>query len=58
VLLEQENKDLCYSVIERKKRKKDKKTVLLIAAVFTTNAMKAIVAAKETIKEVKKSAKE
>ena len=57
-MLKQENKDLHYSTIERKKRKKDKKTVLLITAVFTTNAIKAIIATREAIKEAKKNTKE
>jgi len=57
-LLEQENKDLCYGVIERKKRKKDKKIVLLMVTVLTTNAIKAIIAVREAIKKAKKNAKE
>ena len=57
-LLKQENKDLYYSAIERKKRKKDKKTVLSTAAVLTTDAIKAIVAAREAIEEAKRNARE
>ena len=57
-MLEQENKDLRYGAMERKKRKKDKKTVLSTAAVLTTNAMKAIVAAREAIEEAKRNARE
>ena len=57
-MLKQENKDLRYSAMERKKRKKDKKIVLLTAAVLTTNAIKAIVAAREAIEEAKRNARE
>jgi len=57
-LLKQKNKDLRYSAIERKKRKKDKKIVLLTVAVLTTNAIKAIVAAREAIEEAKRNARE
>jgi len=57
-LLKQENKDLCYGAIERKKKKKDKKIVLLMVVVLTTNAIKAIVAAREAVKEVKRNARE
>jgi len=57
-LLEQENKDLRYGAMERKKRKKDKKTVLSTAAVLTTDAMKAIVAAREAVEEAKRNARE
>ena len=56
-MLEQENKDLCYSVIEKRKRKRDKKTVLSTAAMLTTDAIKAIIAAKEAAEEAKKDAK-
>ena len=58
MLLKQENKDLYYGAIERKKRKKDKKIVLLIVAVLTTNAIKAIVAAREAIEEAKRNTRE
>ena len=44
--------------MERKKRKKDKNTVLSTAAVLTTNAIKAIVAAREAIEEAKRNARE
>jgi hypothetical protein len=44
--------------MERKKRKKDKKTVLSTAAVLTTNAIKAIVAAREAVEEAKRNARE
>ena len=57
-MLKQENKDLRYGAMERKKRKKDKKTVLLMAAVLTTNAIKAIVAAREAVEEAKRNARE
>ena len=57
-MLKRENKDLCYSAIERKKRKKDKKTVLLTAVVLTTNAIKAIVATREAIEEAKRNTRE
>jgi hypothetical protein len=57
-LLKQENKDLRYGAIERKKKKKDKKTVLLMVAVLTTNAMKAIVTAREAVEEAKRNARE
>ena len=57
-MLKQENKDLCYGAMERKKRKKDKKTVLLTAAVLTTNAIKVIVATREAAGEAKKNIKE
>ena len=57
-MLKQENKDLRYSAIERKKRKKDKKIVLLMAVVLTTNAIKAIVAAREAIEEAKRNTRE
>ena len=57
-MLKQENKDLRYGAMERKKRKKDKKTVLLTAAVLTTNAIKAIIAAREAVEEAKRNARE
>ena len=57
-MLKQENKDLCYGAIKRKKRKKHKKTALLTVVVLTTNAIKAIIAAREAIEEAKKNAKE
>ena len=57
-MLKQENKDLRYGAIERKKRKKDKKIVLLTVAVLTTNAIKAIVATREAIEEAKRNARE
>ena len=44
--------------MERKKRKKDKKTVLSTAAVLTTDAMQAIVAAREAVEEAKRNARE
>ena len=44
--------------MERKKRKKDKKTVLSTAAVLTTDAIKAIITAREAVEEAKKNAKE
>ena len=44
--------------MERKKRKKDKKIVLLMAAVLTTNAIKAIVATREAIEEAKRNTRE
>ena len=57
-MLKQENKDLRYGAMERKKRKKDNKTVLSTAAVLTTDAMKAIVAAREAVEEAKRNTKE
>ena len=44
--------------MERKKKKKDKKTVLLTAAVLTTDAIKAIITAREAVEEAKRNAKE
>jgi hypothetical protein len=44
--------------MERKKRKKDKKIVLLTVAVLTTDAIKAIVAAREAVEEAKRNARE
>ena len=44
--------------MERKKGKKDKKIILLMVAVLTTNAIKAIIATREAIEEAKRNTRE
>ena len=56
-LMEVKATNLCNYTVERNKRKQRKRTVLSCKLVLTTKTMRAVVAAKEAIEELKKNAK-
>ena len=55
--MEVEATNLCNYTVERNKRKQRKRTVLSRELVLTTKSIRAVVAAKEATKELKKNAK-